>query len=387
MRHAAPRLTSLLVVMSLMVAACGQPEPSPSTAPSPESMVAPTLAPTPSPTAVDVADAFIRIIASPGFSATAVVDGTLALGSAAGDLSGNAIFAGSSSDTTVRFDVPDFSQETQSISIGSKNWSRTSPGPWLAGPDTAASSGSVSGTLAAIASVEDLGVVSKAGRSLHHLQPEGGGTVSPAVVGFDADLATDAAFVLDVFAADDGTPAIIGISGSWTQTAQGQAVPVHLDLEFTLSDVGVPQAIDPPEDVWILNTSKAFPYRMAYPPGWTVEPSKTEDAYAVDGQPYIYVAPQTVDGGTTLDDFSSSLQTFYKDDFGEPTSEVATTLGRQPGERLIFEFVNDQAQDVTLVDDITVRGRTGWEVFLVTAGGASDIPIFDRFVATFEFTD
>ena len=39
------------------------------------------------------------------------------------------------------------------------------------------------------------------------------------------------------------------------------------------------------------------------------------------------------------------------------------------------------------VDDISVRARTGWEVFLVTAGGASDIPVFDQFVATFQYTD
>ena len=42
---------------------------------------------------------------------------------------------------------------------------------------------------------------------------------------------------------------------------------------------------------------------------------------------------------------------------------------------------------MTFVDDVTVRGRTGWEVFLVTAGGAEDIPIFDAFAASFAFTD
>ena len=59
----------------------------------------------------------------------------------------------------------------------------------------------------------------------------------------------------------------------------------------------------------------------------------------------------------------------------------------RPATRLVYQFTNDQGQDVTFVDDITVRDRTGWEVFLVTAGGAEDIPIFDQFVATFGFTD
>ena len=126
---------------------------------------------------------------------------------------------------------------------------------------------------------------------------------------------------------------------------------------------------------------------MAHPADWTVEASATEDAYAIDGQPYVYVAAQAVDAGSTLESFADSLKAFYKDDFGAPTSDVAASLGGQPADRLVFQFVNDQGQDVTLVDDVTVRGRTGWEVFLVTAGGASDIAVFDQFVATFAFTD
>ena len=148
-----------------------------------------------------------------------------------------------------------------------------------------------------------------------------------------------------------------------------------------------PSATDPPEDAWVVTTSKTFPYRMAHPPGWTVEPSRTGDAYAIDGQPYVHVAAQPVDEGTTLETFSSSLRAFYKDDFGEPESAVDASLGGQPARRLVYEFVNDQGQDVTFVDDIAVHGGLGWEVFLLTAGGASDIPVFEQFVATFEFTD
>jgi hypothetical protein len=389
MRHDARRVASLAVIVLLAVGACGDPNPPPTPVPTiaPVATVAPTAAPTPGPSAVDVAAAFIRIIGSPNFSATADVRGTLTVGGAAGALSGNATFAGSSSDTTIRFDVTGFSQGSQSISIGTRNWNRTPPGPWLAGADADPSEGSISGTLAAIASVEDLGVVTKDGRPLHHLQPQGGGAISPAAIGFDVARAADASFVLDVFTTDDGTPASIGISGSWTQTTDAGPVPATIDLEFALADVGVPQTIAPPEDVWVVNTSKTFPYRMAHPADWTVEASKTEDAYAVDGQPYVYVAAQAVDADTTVESFAKALQGFYKDDFGAPTSDVAASLGGQPAERLVFQFVNDQGQDVTLVDDVTVRGRTGWEVFLVTAGGASDIPVFDQFVATFAFTD
>ena len=42
---------------------------------------------------------------------------------------------------------------------------------------------------------------------------------------------------------------------------------------------------------------------------------------------------------------------------------------------------------VTLVDDVTVRDGTGWEVSVATTGGREDIPVFDQFVSTFAFTD
>ena len=82
--------------------------------------------------------------------------------------------------------------------------------------------------------------------------------------------------------------------------------------------------------MWVRYTSKTFGYTMAHPADWTVEPSKTEDAYAIDGQPYVYVAPQKLAKGLSVDDFVASLRDFYRDDFGQPTSQVAATLGGSP---------------------------------------------------------
>jgi hypothetical protein len=378
---------TLVAVVTILAAACGDPNGTPTPAPTPIPTVTPSAPPTPSPTPADVSADFVRIIAAPDFSARADIDGTVSFGTAAGQLTGDAIFAGPSSRLTMTIDLGGTTEQTESVSIGAKHWDRDSPGPWLAGPDVDPSQGSLSGMLETIASAEDLGVVDKDGRQLHHLRPTGGGSISPAAIGFDLEGATDVAFTMDFFATDDGTPAIIGINGSWTQTEGDAAVPIDIDFEFALSEVGTPHAVSPPDDVWTVNRSKAFAYTMAHPPTWTVESSKTEDAYAIDGQPYVYVAPQKLAKSLSVSEFVASLQEFYQDDFGKPTSQVATTVGGQPGVRLVYEFTNDQGQDVTFVDDITVRGRTGWEVFLVTAGGAEDIPIFDQFVATFAFTD
>jgi hypothetical protein len=89
----------------------------------------------------------------------------------------------------------------------------------------------------------------------------------------------------------------------------------------------------------------------------------------------------------TTAQFATALKKTYTGQFGAPTSEADTRLGGQAAKRLIFEFKNDAGQDVTLVDDVTVRDGTGWEVFVVTTGGQEDIPIFDQFVSTFRFTD
>jgi hypothetical protein len=386
-RSAGVTLLALAVATIVLAGACGDPNATPTPAPTAVAIPAPTPPATPSPSPVDVTAAFIRTIASPGFSATADITGTVSFGAAAGELIGNGLFSGPGSSLSMQIDVGGVTQQTDTISIGSESWSRNSPGPWLADPDAGPSGGSMSGTLAAIASVEDLGVTAKNGQQLHHLQPKGGGQISPATIGFEVEGATDVAFVMDFYATDDGTPAIMGISGSWTQTEGDVVLPISIDFEFAFSGVGAPQTISPPEDVWVVNASKTFPYSMAHPVDWTVESSKTEDAYAIDGQPYVYVAPQQLAKGATVDDFVADLQAFYKDDFGVPTSQVATRLGGQPAYRVVYQFTNDQGQDVTFVDDTAVRGRTGWEVFLVTAGGAADIPVFDQFVSTFQYTD
>ena len=377
--RAAGRRLAALAVVAILAGACGDPNGTPTPAPS--------AVPTPSPSPVDVSDDFVRIIAAPDFSATADITGTVSFGAAAGEITGDAVFSGADSSLSMRIASGGVTQETDVIGIGSQGWSRSSPGPWLQDGDLGRSRGSLPGTLGAIASVEDLGVVAKNGQQLHHLQPNGGGEISPGTIGFGVEGATDLAFTMDYYATDDGTPAILGINGTWMQADGSVIVPVELDIEFAMRGVGTPQTISPPEDVWVVNASKAFEYTMAHPADWTVESSATEDAYAIDGQPYVYVAPQQLAKGATLEDFVSDLQAFYKDDFGEPVSQVTGELDGRPAHRLVYQFTNDQGQDVTFVDEVAVQGRTGWEVFLVTAGGASDIPVFDQFVATFDFTD
>jgi hypothetical protein len=388
-RHARRRLAPVFVSLALAlgIAACGAPATS--VAPSQLATAAPsaTAAPTPSPSAADVSAAFVKQLVSPTFSATATLSGDMAVGPVTGDIAGSAVFSGPNSSTKLTIKVGTFEQETEAIKVGGASWSRKSPGPWLEEPaKPAGSPGTTLGDIVrAIVSVEDLGLESRDGRQLHHLRSKDGNDIPASAFGVDESSAKDATFTLDFYATDDGTPAVMAIAGSWTQVTGATEVPTTMSFDIALDDVGEPQVINPPDDVWVRYTSD-LGYTMAHPPDWTVASKKNQDTYLLNDQGYVYVAVTPYKGSTAK--FASALKASYKKPFkGDPESEAATVLGGQPAVRLIYQYRNDEDQDVTIADDVVSRDGIGWEVFLATAGGPEDIDVFDTFVATFQFTD
>jgi hypothetical protein len=351
----------------------------------PSPTVAPTPSPTPSP--ADVSAAFLKAVSDPGFTAKGTITGTVTLGPTAGQVTGVGAFSGADSSGTTTISVGTFKQTTDSVTVGDKSWTRIPPGPWLEDEPDADDNKGMGDVLTSIKSVTDLGVESKGGQQLHHLQATGGGTITADAVGFDVEGATDAKFTLDLYATADGTPAIMTVSGSWTQGTGTTALPITVDFDMALTNVGQPQAITPPDtaDVWIRNESTKLGYVMAHPPGWTVKSEADSDTYLLDGQGYVYVVTTKFTGTTAA--FATELKKVYTKEFKvKETSDDPTTLGGQAAIRLVYEFTNETGQDVTLVDDATVRSGTGWEVFVATTGGLADVEIFDQFVATFKFT-
>ena len=176
------------------------------------------------------------------------------------------------------------------------------------------------------------------------------------------------------------------MSGDWTQINGAQELPANMQIDIAFDDVGTPQTVSPPTDVWVRYTSKSMGYSMAHPPEWTVTHAKDEDTYSVDGQGYVYVATGPYKGSTAK--LAGDLKATYKKPFkGDPLSETPTQLGGAPAVRLIWEFAGDGGATVTVADDIVSRDGTGWEVYLATGGGQEDIEIFNTFVATFIFTE
>ena len=378
-RHVAIPILPLIVV--LIVAACGGATASvaPSATPAP----APTTAPTPSPTPVDVSAAFVKIATSPDFSAIGKIVGKLTIGTVDGEISGDGAFDGADSKGTTTLVAGTFRQVTHSVTVGNQSWAQTEPGPWLLDTRASAKQG-LDDYLRSVTAVVDVGVVTYAGRQLHHLQPKAGNEVSPDQLGFDVGTATDAAFTADLYATDDGTPAILAVTGSWTQASGATSVKTTVTFDLVFSDAGKPQTIEPPEDVWVRYTSKTLGYSMAHPADWTVKPSKDEDAYLLEGQPYVHVVVEPFKGSTAQ--YGTAVKAAYKRDVSAAPTETATRLGGQPAIRLVYQYTNSNAQDVTIAHDVTSRNGTGWSVFMVTPGGLEDIDVFVEFVAAFEFT-
>jgi hypothetical protein len=378
--------TCLGVGVALVAVGCGGGTASvaPSVASAPAST--PTAVPSPSP--VDVGAAFLKTLSDPTFSSAADISGTMTVGPIDGEITGDAAFSAGDSSMTMAIDLDVLKQETSQIQVDDQKWSRKSPGPWLEDPKPAAGAtgSSIGKILQSLVKVTDLGVVSKGGTSLHHLQVPGTDTMSGTLLGIDPTTTKDATFNLDFYATDAGVPAIMSLSGSWTQLSGGTEVPATMTIDIAFTDVGKPQTITAPTDVWVVYTSTAMGYSMAHPADWTVTSAKDEDTYAIDGQGYVYVATTAYKGSTAK--FAADLKASYKKPFkGDPTSEKPTQLGGVAAVRLIYGFTNDTGQNVTVADDVVSRDGTGWEVYLATAGGQEDIDIFDQFVATFNFTD
>lgn len=380
----------LALVAALLAAACGGAAQStaPSVAPAAVATPAatPTVVPTPSPSPVDVSAVFLKTLSSSTFSSTADISGTMTIGPLRGEISGDAVFDGKDSSMNMKIVAGSFNQDTSQVQVGDKGWAMKEPGPWLEQPKktTTTSGSSIGDILRSLIKVNDLGVVTKAGQSLHHLQFAGADKISGTLIGLDPKGTKDSTFSLDFYATDAGVPAVMTMSGTWTQVTATADVPCSMTFDIAFTDVGKPQTITPPTDVWTVYTSK-LGYSMAHPADWTVTSAKGEDTYAIEGQGYVYVSTSAYKGSTAK--FAADLKASYKKPFkGDPASQAPTALGGVAAIRLIYQFKNSTDQDVTIVDDVVSRDGTGWEVSLVTGGGAEDIDVFDQFVATFTFT-
>lgn len=377
-RASGPRLAALGVCAILLAACSGG---GPTTAPT----AAPTATPIPTATPFDVGAAFLAIVKGPDFAARIDLDGTFQMGV-------NAVMTGSieggpdGSRQTMTVSFGSTKTTTESVRVGEKGWSRTLPGPWLAVPT--GTNSSFSKWLAGLSMLEDLGLETKDGVSLHHLRPVGGSKLPPEALGFDPKQFSNADISIEIYAKDDGTPALFVMSGSWVQKVNNVDINVTLAIDMTISQVGQTVTVTAPTDVWTPYKSD-LGYSAAHPAAFTVVSDPTGDTYRSHGVDWFYVVPYAEGEGLSAEGFRDAILESYASNPGDPRkAPVVVSLGGEKAYRAVFDFKAKDGTDLVLIDVLAVHGDLGWEVSLVTTPSdeAADTKIFDAFLAAFKFT-
>ena len=376
---------SRLAVAGLLVAACSGTAATPSPTAAPTAAPTPSPSPTPSASVGDISAAFLKIISAPDFSAKEAVTGKVKVGPNEGTVTGSGVMTGGDSNEQQTIKVGSSTVTTLKTDIGTKSWSKTEPGPWLEDPKPAKPEKDFSDFLHSIKAMKDLGLEARPGRKLHHLQPSDGNAIPAEYVGFaSGEGAKDPEFTVDFYATDDGTPVTLVLAGTWTIVNGATETPASISYDDTLSEVGKPHKIVPPDEVWVRYTS-ALGYSMGHPADWTVATAKTEDTYSLKGQGRVYVSTIAYTG--TVAAYANALKATYQTQLGRlPRSSIQKVLGGGPAVRLTYDYTDANGQKGTIVDDVTVHDGKGYEVFLVAPGATqADLDTFDAFSSTFAF--
>lgn len=375
--------SGVLAVVAALVAACGggAPTVAPTTAPTPTS-AAPTATP------FDVGAAFLAIVSDPDFTAKFELEGSIEMGVTVA-ISGTIEGDGADSRQTSTITFGSVTTSTESVKVGQQSWSRTLPGPWLAKPTSSSSGNTLAKWLGGLASLTDLGIVTKDGTALHHLRPVAGSKVPPDALGLDPQQFSNPDITMEMYARDDGTPALFEMSGSWVQVVNGQQLTVELAVDMKVSNVGDPVTITAPTDVWTAYASD-LGYTAAHPAGFTVERGDQGDTYRKDGTDWFYVFTYADGKGMTAAGFRDAILAGYAKDPGPPReTPVAMTVGGEPAYKAAFAFKANDGGDIVLVDVLTVHADLGWEISLVTTPSleAAESKVFETFLASFKFSD
>jgi len=259
----------------LIVAACGSTNPpsaNPSTAPTsapPSATLEPTASPSPSPSpspSADVGSAFIAKVGAFGFAARSTVAGELDLGSARYAIDGTFDVSGVTQHRLVTVHSPQ-SQPVETIYAEGVTYARTGSGPWYVKKPTLHDS-ELTAFFKAVKTVTDTGVETKNGSALHHLTLPAGTTIAPSAFGMTDPSISGVTGSVEFWAAEDGSPAVMGVQESWQQQSGGATVSATMALELTFSGVGSTVSIVPPADVWTTYASSLSKVTFGYPQDW-----------------------------------------------------------------------------------------------------------------------
>jgi len=384
---------ALLIIVG--VSACGGAGTAASPAATPSSRPAsPTPSATPEP--VDVAAAFVEKQAG-SLTFFSELTGRIQVGDVEGDVSGHLRVVGRDVHNLTVMTFPGLPpQETETITVGGTTYARTAEGYWLVASGACAGGGAAAPdpVTAALADADDLEVVGTEevdGATLHRIESTSAPDIAPAAFGITDPSVTDFDAEVAFLAEDDGTPAGVILTASWTQGTAGE--PVRAELEMRYLAVDETAEIEAPDDVWTVYESAELGYRMAHPVDWDVthEPATEEfdarDLYVgpVDGELQVY--RYTDLGGAGANMWFRASADLLLETFGvEPV--VVNTLTLSDGAEVQIFALNytDQADEVFFQQAVVHGGDVAWDLDWYSLAGNEDADqaLLLRFVNSFQ---
>jgi hypothetical protein len=334
---------------------------------------------------VDVAAAFTKAMEDP-FRANASVEGEMTVGSATYAFTGESTIDGPDNHQTITVAIPGAPERTETMTLDGVKYVNRG-GIWFEKPEAEEASGpgsDFSSVLKSVLDVTDAGMVTKGGRSLHHLKPRHDTPIPISAIGM-ADPGGDGTATFDFYARDDGTLVVLEMNATWTAVNGSARTPVRMSLDYTFTDVGRPVAIDHPAQVWVTFTSKRFKYTIAHPSDWEAEQGtgrKKPDLLQSAEQTGVYIN-RYPNGGGSLNEVTSSyidglkgLKTKVK-----VTSNKAASVDGSRARRLEWTTVYE-GERAWVVEVVVVRGKYVYyfEYITLEKTTKADRDLFDSFV-------
>jgi hypothetical protein len=355
-----------------------------------------SLSPTPQPTAsatpFDVVSAFVGKLAG-GLTADATVSGTIDVGSAHGTLEGSYTFG---TDGNYAYELTTIVGESRSVSRGvvvnGTTYSRNENGPWLQ-EAPAASGGAKAGgfeqVTSQISSVRDMGIVTFGGSQVHSLQAPGGLTVPASALGISDPNVHDPHASVGFYAYDDGTPAGMTLTISWTQGSGSTAQDAKMVMDLVFSNPGGAISVQAPADVWQVYTSKQQHFTVAYPGDWTAKGDAVSVSFtAPDQSGYLWIGLGAESKQLDQKAWTNDVVAGATNEFGvRADAKLPVTVAGVATTAYEFHF-KSEGHPVFFMDAPLVRSGKGYELQSVSMAGyeADDVARFQTFLASFSFT-
>ena len=402
------RTTCLVIALGIALAACGSSTPPPG--PSAPSSTAPSASPSaasaagasasaipsarPSPAAsakVDAARSFLALLMSPGFAAEATITGQLTVDSASFPISGTSAFRGPDNRQSISVAIPGAPQTSESITTGGVSYAK-SKGVWLvkpAKPAGAPAGGDLPSAMRSILDVTDVGIETRHGQALHHLEPRDRASIPMSAIGATTSTG-DGVVTVDFYVKDDGTPVVMAIEASWTQVNGAATMAASMAVDYTFSNVGGRIAIAPPEEVWATFTSKRFGYSIAYPSDWEAHPSagktKPDELLGADSTG-VYVNRYATKGATLNQVTSGYLAELKRTSKAKVTSNTSTSVDGLRARRVEWSATFDGTR-VWEIDTLVVHGKQAYYIGYATLEKptATDRTIVENLIASMAFS-